>query len=225
MTSPTEARVGDRYRSSRNRLTSLLGSIETADWETPVPACPGWRVRDVLAHLVGVIEDAAAGRISGPPDASQTADEVDRHRSDDPAELLGRWAMLAPPFESSISDGTRWPAFIDVLSHEHDIRGALGITGERDHPDLLRVAALLTNGLPDELEVVLDTEPDDGLDTGLEHEGDGTIRLHTTSFEFFRLRLGRRSRSQVAGLAWTADPTPWLDQLFVFGPAGADITE
>ncbi len=90
MTAPDAGPVGDRYRSSRLRTEALLRDIDEAAWETPVPACPGWRVRDVLAHLVGVIEDAVAGRISGPPSPEQTAVEVDRHRADDPVELLAQ---------------------------------------------------------------------------------------------------------------------------------------
>ena len=65
--SPDVTTVGENYRRSRGRLTALLEGADDAAWETPVPACPGWRVRDVLAHLVGVVEDALAGVISGPP--------------------------------------------------------------------------------------------------------------------------------------------------------------
>ena len=79
-----EPGVGDRYRDARLRITALLEPVNDSAWDTPVDACTGWRVRDVLAHLVGVIEDAAAGRLGGPPDPVQTAAEVDRHRDDDP---------------------------------------------------------------------------------------------------------------------------------------------
>ncbi len=219
MSSGTDAepRVGDRYRSSRLRLSALLEPLDERGWVTPVPACPGWRVRDVVAHLVGVIEDAAAGRITGPPDPVQTAAEVDRHRDDDPLELLRRWSTIAPTFESAISDGSRWPALIDALSHEHDIRGALASPDHRDHRDLLRAADLLTGGLPDGLVVELDGEA--------HHDPSAALRLRTDHFEFFRLRLGRRSRQQVARLDWSADPGPVLDRLFVFGPAANDIDE
>ena len=66
--------VGVRYRSVRERLGDLLRTLPlpadpeaASPWELPVPACPGWRVRDVLAHLVGNLEDGRAGRISGLP--------------------------------------------------------------------------------------------------------------------------------------------------------------
>ncbi len=39
---------------------------------TNVPACPRWSVRDVLAHLATVAEDAVAGRLSPPPSEDET---------------------------------------------------------------------------------------------------------------------------------------------------------
>jgi hypothetical protein len=49
--------------------------------------------------------------------------------------------------------------------------------------------------------------------------------LRTTRFEAFRWRLGRRSRSQVLDLDWSADPGFVIDELFVFGPSPSDILE
>ncbi|MFN8050139.1 MAG: maleylpyruvate isomerase family mycothiol-dependent enzyme [Acidimicrobiales bacterium] len=209
-----EPTIGDRYRNARERLTAYLREQDESAWERPVPACPGWNVRDVLAHLVGVVEDSAAGLLSGPPGPDQTAVEVERHRENDPEQLLQAWTELAPRFEAAITANTVWPALIDVLSHEHDIRGALGSVDHRDHPDLRRVAELLRGGLPD----VRISFGEDGDDPS-------RLRLRTDRFEFFRLRLGRRSRRQVERLDWSTEPGPLLDALFVFGPAEIDIVE
>ena len=51
------------------------------------------------------------------------------------------------------------------------------------------------------------------------------ILLSTTRFEALRWRTGRRSRAQLAAMDWSGDPTPVLDHLYMFGPAGADIIE
>jgi len=106
---------------------------------------------------------------------------------------------------------------IDVLSHEHDIRGALGSPAYRDHPDLLRVAELLRGGLPNDVAV--------DFGASEKQESPSVFCLRATHFEFFRLRLGRRSRRQAASLDWSEDPGPLLDRLFIFGPADADVTE
>jgi hypothetical protein len=37
--------------------------------------------------------------------------------------------------------------------------------------------------------------------------------------------LGRRSRAQLARLAWSADPSPVLDHLTIFGLCAAGIIE
>lgn len=210
--------VGERYRSARSRLEPILGGLDEAAWDTPVAACPGWRVRDVLAHLVGIIEDAVAGRIDGPPAPELTREEVERHRGDRPQDLLRSWTEMAPFFEEALSRGERWPAFLDVLSHEHDIRGALGLGGARDHDDVLTAAALLLSGLPSDVSVVAGDLASPGGPAS-------TADLETTPFEVLRLRLGRRSRAQVLALDWRGDPEPIVDALFIFGPASADLVE
>ena len=42
------------YAAVRARVTVL---VLEGDPEMPVPACPGWRVRDVVGHLAGLCED------------------------------------------------------------------------------------------------------------------------------------------------------------------------
>lgn len=213
--------VGDRYRTTRVRLTALLEPIDGADWDRPVDACPGWRVRDVLAHLVGTIEDAVAGRISGPPPPELTAEQVDRHRDDDPRELLATWAVGAPLFEPALTEGRIWPAFFDVLSHEHDIRHALEQPGGQDGEDVHLAASLLVRSLPAELAVDLDGAGG----ASAVAPADGGALLTASSFEVFRLRLGRRSRAQVMALDWTGDPEPHVDGLFVFRPREDPLVE
>ena len=216
MTEPE--RVGDRYRSAHLRACDLLSPLDEQQWNTAVPACPGWRVRDVVAHLVGIIEDALAGRLTGPPPPEQTREQVDRHRDDAPADLLDTWISLSPTFESALTSLGRWPAFLDVLSHEHDIRAALGDGAFRDHDDVKRAAALLSENLPDGLHVSLDGRN--------EAPPDGTVAtLSTTSFEYLRLRLGRRSTDQTFALDWDGDPRPFQSNLFIFGPRATDLLE
>ncbi len=211
--------VGERYRSSRLRLAATLSSIDEPSWGAAVAACPGWQVRDVLAHLVGVIEDALAGRIAGPPSPEQTAEEVARHRDDDPRVLLDQWTSTAPEFEGLLTALGLWPAFFDVLSHEHDIRGAIGDRSFRDDDDVLVAAGIVVESVPARIHVVL------GDGEGRHRADPDVAVLRTTPFELFRLRLGRRSRAQVLAMDWTGDPMPELDGLFVFGPAAQDLDE
>jgi hypothetical protein len=195
-----------------------MRSFTDYDWRRPVRACPGWRVHDVLAHLIGIIEDAVEGRISGPPSPEQTAQELERHRDDDPRAMLDAWDAAGPLFEAAISGGDRWPAFLDVLSHEHDVRGALGERGARGGYEIERACDLLLSGasLPCAVTFVLGeravTVP------GPSNAGPPLV-VRTTAFEVLRLRLGRRTIEQVRRLDWSGDPEPVLDHLFIFGPA------
>ena len=59
--------LGARYEEARQRIVEVIREATSSDDAAaarPVPACPGWRVRDVLAHLCGNCTDIAAGNIA-----------------------------------------------------------------------------------------------------------------------------------------------------------------
>lgn len=217
-----EPALSQLYGDSRDRLVALVTALDEPQLAVPVPACPGWRVRDVVAHLTAVGEDVLEGRLSGPPTEEQSAAQVARFEGSPFAEVLGRWDELAPRFAAAIDGFEVWPAVLDVATHEQDVRGALGAPGGRD-TDVVRLGSdrlLSWMQPPVPLRVVVE---DRAYDLG--PEGDGAIVLRTDRFAAFRWRLGRRSRRQLAGLDWRCDPSPVLDHLVVFGPAATDIHE
>jgi hypothetical protein len=83
-------------------------------------------------------------------------------------------------------------------------------------------AKLLVRGADLGRPFVVDTGADEL--TSAVREGEPLV-LRTSAFEAFRLRLGRRSRSQVLALDWSDDPGDLVDRLFVFGPAEVDLVE
>jgi uncharacterized protein (TIGR03083 family) len=210
------------YRETRERLTRLVAGLDEAQLGTPVPACPGWSVADVMGHLAAIPEDALAGRLTGPPSQEQTAAQVARFRGRAMARILAGWADLAPRFEEIVAAFGVFPAVIDVASHEQDIRGAVGQPGARDTEVIKQMAAWLIARIrvPVPLRVTVgDTQFLAGPG------GEPALELTTTWYEAFRWRMGRRSRDQLAALAWSGDPAPVLDHLVVFGPATAAIVE
>ncbi|HXN61266.1 MAG TPA: maleylpyruvate isomerase family mycothiol-dependent enzyme [Acidimicrobiales bacterium] len=210
------------YGETQARLVALVQGLDERDLVTPVPACPGWSVRDVVAHLTAVAEDVLEGRLTGPPSAEQTAAQVARFEDRSPAEVLARWDDLAPQFADMIDAFEVWPAVLDVAAHEQDIRGAVGEPGARD-AEVVRLGAdrlLIWLQPPVALRVLVE---DDTYDVG--PQGEAALVLRTDRFEAFRWRLGRRSRVQLANLDWTGDAAPVLDHLVVFGPAPSDIDE
>lgn len=214
--------VGDEYRAGRERITLLLAGADDATWSTPVPACPGWTVAGVVSHMLGTVEDALAGRLAGPPGEEMTAVQVARHAGDAGSDLLERWTELAPPFEEVLTAGGIFPAALDVLSHEQDVRQAIGRPGSRDLPVMAECAHRLVAGLegPWVWQVRF---PDGAVVTST---GDGPRHvLATTAFEVLRLRLGRRTEAEVRALAWEPGPPDDLSPLFVFGPRTESLHE
>jgi uncharacterized protein (TIGR03083 family) len=221
---PDGVDLGSVYRASRERLTEVIAAIPTAD-AVPVPACPGWSVHDVLSHLVAVIEDVFAGRLTGPPGDEATAEQVARRKGRPTRAVLEEWSGLSAQMEDLLTRVSIWPAALDVLSHEHDVRGAVGAAGARELPIITLAAFQLLDWLepPVELTVHLGGQTFRHRPDG--DDGDPQLALNTTPFEAFRFRLGRRSRRQLAAMAWSGDPEPILDCLSVFGPSRLDIIE
>jgi len=217
-----EPALSQLYGQTQARVVALVTQLDGQQVEAPVPACPGWHVRDVVAHLTAVSEDVLEGRLTGPPSDEQTAAQVARFRDRPLSEVLARWDELGPQFGEAIDGFAVWPAVLDVATHEHDIRGAIGEPGARDS-EVVRLGAdrLLTWMQPPVALRV--TVEDETFDLG--PEGEAVIVLRTDRFEAFRWRMGRRSRAQLANLDWTGDPAPVLGHLVVFGPAPADIDE
>jgi uncharacterized protein (TIGR03083 family) len=210
------------YRATRERLTALVAGLDEAQLGTRVPACPGWSVADVIGHLAAIPEDALAGRLTGPPSEAETALQVERFRGRPITQTLAGWTKMAPRFEEIVAAFDVVPAVIDVASHEQDIRGAVGQPGARDTEVIHEMARWLVTRLQTPVPLRI-TVGDARFQVG--PEGEPALELTTTWYEAFRWRMGRRSRSQLAALDWSGDPSPVLDHLVVFGPAPTDVIE
>lgn len=215
--------LGVEYGEARRRLTEVVRHVPDPAG-TDVACCPGWSVHDVIAHLVAVIEDVNGGKLAGPPDDAWTAEQISRRAGRPTGDLLDEWAELSPPFEQLLSGVPVWPALMDVVSHEHDVRAAVGDAGGRDLEVISACGVRLIKAFGDdpELSSLQVTVGDQDVLAGDER---GAVRLRTTPWEAFRFRLGRRSRRQLQGMDWTGDPAPILGRLTIFGPHLEDVLE
>ncbi|MGV9803030.1 maleylpyruvate isomerase family mycothiol-dependent enzyme [Mycobacterium sp. NPDC003449] len=209
------------YHDTRERIQALLGTGGPL-WNRAVAACPGWSVRDLVAHLTAVAEDWAAGRLSGAPTDDATAAQVARFEPFDPAELLAAWNVAAAQLDRLARTDGLTPPIGDIVVHEHDIRGALHRPGARDSAAAHAVAGQLLANLRTPVPVAVTVE-DAEFHCG--PDGEAEIRLSTSRFESLRWRTGRRSRAQLAAMDWSGEPGPVLEHLYLFGPAGADLIE
>lgn len=214
--------IATTYLAARQRIDDLVRPLPDDDLGRPVPACPGWTVHAVVSHVTAIPEWAAAGRISGIPTDEDTATQVAELADIPTTEVLDRWAASALGFSEILAAADIWPAAIDAVSHEHDIRHALGRPGDRDGAEVSRLAGVSLQGWSPARPVEVVT-PTRTVRCG---SGDGApIRWTSTDFEVLRARLGRRSRRQLVAMDWSADPTEVLDDLVLFTPAQVDIDE
>ena len=217
-----EPEIATTYLAARRRIDDLVRPLGTDQLTRTVPACPAWTVHGLVSHLAAIPEWAAAGRIRGIPTDEDTATQVAELADVPTADVLDRWAASAPAFAEVVAGAGIWPPAIDVVSHEHDLRHALGAPGDQDS-DAVRLLAevVLRSWAPSQpVEVVTPTRtvrcgPDEGQ----------PVRWTSTDFEVFRARLGRRSRAQLEAMAWSRDPGGLLDELTWFPPAEVDIDE
>ena len=208
------------YQQTMDRITELVSAPDVSV-DARVAACPGWSVRDVLAHMAGVAQDWAAGRRAAPPNDAQKAAQVARFDGAGVPDILRAWSEAAAALPRLAREGIV-PPLGDIVVHEHDIRDALGRPGARDSAALHCVSDQLLSKLVTPVPVRITVE--DG-DYRCGPDGDSEIELKTTRFEAVRWRTGRRSRGQMAAMAWSGDPAPVLDHLYMFGPTAVDLVE
>ena len=225
--------VAEHYNRGRHVLTELAVDLTPEQAATPVPACPGWTVKDVYAHLAGGAADVLAGNLEGLATPPWTAKHVADRSDHSLNQILAEWAKTGPKLEEAlraIGDAGTERIVVDVWSHEQDVRGAVGKPGSRDVP---RLAFMVDFGLtgfgkgwPAELPTVEVTSESGRWVLG---EGAPAVRLAASDYEIGRALIGRRSRAQYLALDWSpADEGvvgPIVDHLHVFPFPESDLLE
>ncbi|QGG96045.1 maleylpyruvate isomerase family mycothiol-dependent enzyme [Actinomarinicola tropica] len=221
------------YRTTRERVTSWARGLTPEQATTPVPALPGWTVKDTFAHLAGLAADVVGGNVpAGVPDDEFTAREVAERADRSLPDVLDEWDAAGPRFEeilAALGDAAPKNAAVDVWSHEVDVRSALGAPLPVDGGPAERILDVMVRhgvgrswgdlGVP-ALRIVL---PDEEWVAG---QGEPAGTLRTDRFELGRVMLGRRSPQQMRALGWDGgDPDTWIPHLHVFGPASADVVD
>jgi uncharacterized protein (TIGR03083 family) len=197
------------YRDLRERVTELVAPLDAAAFDAPSPATPEWRVHDVVSHLVGVADDVVNGRLEGVASDAWTARQVDARRTMAADALLAEWEERSPVFEAALDAAPpemMGQALFDAVTHEHDVRCALGAPGARDS-DALAIAwewfvgVRTLAGAPAMRFVTETGEVVAGV-------GEPGVSIEASRFELLRATVGRRSETQVASYRWDPEPRP-----------------
>lgn len=207
------------YHASRQRITELVRDLSADDLARPVPACPEWVASDLLAHVVGIPEALSTG--DHPTGEMQAwLDRLVAERREVPVnDLLERWEACAAA-TSAVIDGAGSLLFVDVVSHEHDLRGAVGRAGARGVPEVRATVQLLLDLLAPEIAAA-------GLGALVVDSGEVTwasqftrpgCTIKTDPWEAIRALQSRRSADELRALPHTGDIEPYLAVLHAHSP-------
>ena len=131
---PTD-QVAVSYIALRARVIDLLRSTPESSGNIVVPCTPEWTVRELVAHIVGVPEDVLAGRMEGVTTDAWTQAQVDLYGHLSLSELADLFEASAPKIDAIIHNFPQ-PIIsqfvMDAVTHEQDMRSALGVPGGRD---------------------------------------------------------------------------------------------
>ena len=127
--------VAVSYVALRARVIDLLRSTPESSGNIVVPCTPAWTVRQLVAHLVGVPEDILAGRMEGVTTDAWTQAQVERFGHLTLSELADLFEASTPQIDAilhNIPQPIISQFVMDAVTHEQDMRSALGVPGGRD---------------------------------------------------------------------------------------------
>ncbi|MGI8666514.1 MAG: maleylpyruvate isomerase family mycothiol-dependent enzyme [Jatrophihabitans sp.] len=214
-----------QYLDSQNRLQDLVEPLEPTALDVITPACPQWSVHDVLAHLAGAAESFGTETFAGVGTDPWTAEHVASRRGVPLADLLAERRRHSTKLTELPPDHGAWlPVVHDALSHEADIRAAIG--APQLPADVLAAAfPLIEQVLPGQLaklgtvELIVDGQ------SRTYGEGEPDLVVDAPMFEFWRAWFGRRSDNQIRSWVRSGDADSLVKTLPVFPARSTDLIE
>jgi uncharacterized protein (TIGR03083 family) len=211
----TDTSFGSRYLATIERISVAAASHDPA---SALPACPGWSIQHLVAHLTGLAEDWTLSRLDGYAGDAWTAAQIARHGARPTAALLTMLRDTAAAVarlerHPVLGEPARW-AFGDALIHEADLAEATGGA----QPPLDDVHTHLSAGLERwsaqlaRAEVRLDVDAVQRRWTvGADADDAVELSVVADAYEMWRCVYGRRTWPQFCELRWNRNPTELRD--------------
>ncbi len=196
-------------------MTELFTGLSDEQWETVVPHCPQWTVRQTLAHLSGIVDDAINGNMEGVTTEPWTAAQVAKRADMSGSDILEEWNTYAPFVEARFSEvGLPMArAVFDQVTHEHDVRFALAQPGGRQSDALRLGLYLFVSGSVSEAGAQLIV---DGVTVYSDEPAEPTFTLRASLFDTVRSFGSRRSEHEIRQLDISGD----VDTMLGLSPFG-----
>lgn len=215
------------YHETRLRMSELFRGLDPeVAATTRVACCPEWTVTDLAAHVTGVAADIMAGRLEGVGTNPWTEIQVSTRQGRALPDLIDEWDTAGAALEAAFAGGTAPEQLVfDTVTHEHDLRHAIGRPGAQDHAAIEVGLGFVTQSWP-RVAGTYDVPPlrvtfgDRVMVVGEDPE----VSLHLSPFEVLRSLTGRRSLHQIRAYDWGTDPEPWLPA-FTWGPFTPTATD
>lgn len=233
--------LADLYERLRHDISELVSGLDPDVLGTPVPATPGWSIRDVVAHLAADATSAIGGDLPrgffeafGESDGitvlnDWTRRQLEERKGRSLRRLLDEWAHSAKTVAAMMRAERPWPdgtvmfsdriLVTDAAVHQQDVLGALGMECDRDGAPI-KVgfgSYRATMGWRLASSGLPPLRLDVGDKSYTAGEGEPAATVHATRFELFRAMSGRRSPEQIAAYDWDGDAAPYIPYFYPYG--------
>ena len=217
----------EEWSRAQQRVIDLVADLPPERAELRVPACPDWTVRDLLSHMVGLGVDVVADDEPDDHNETWTGRQVQTRRGHDVAALVAEWQAVAGPLRDWMRANNVRPLG-DVIIHEQDLRGALGVPGGQDSDGVRaireRFVGRFAPRVADLPPIALVGETWTWVSRGSAE--DAEVVLQASDFDLARALVTRRSANQLRSWTVRGDVTPYLDAFAMLGPLpAADLTD
>lgn len=214
--------VTQAFGETRSRIIDIATSLDSTAAGAMVPACPAWTVRDLLAHVAGVSGDILTGNVAGAGSDEWTRAQIEARAAVPVVDLVAEIATKGGEVEGALEflhPAVAGAMLGDLVTHEHDLRGALGRPGARDSTGvniaLDSYVRFFGRRIKDAGRPAVAVESDGR--SWVAGAGEPGARVMAPRFPLLRALTGRRTHDEIRAFSWDGDPEVYVSLFSMYG--------